>query len=427
MMKKVLFLLLLVEIFGTAYADSWSWPQEKDYYCENKRFVAHVTPPKYPEKTGSLLEVFEVQKDQRTSLWRCKPGNKVAPVEVYISNNGRYVVTNNEWHRVGYGDFVVAFYGKNGLIKNYSMEEVLHLSGDNSKFELFRLIPHSASSRWWDEDAIKFFDTYNDKLYYCIWLHLFDRWVAWNPANGKEIPVEKGMTEAWNSKARSWAIKQIQGKTPGEKPYEFLGNLKYPDDRRYVERLLSSKQFRRTSYSTQEKHLLRYTAGCSERLLAERILARWDGRTTKKRAPSTMPLHYLGKLEGTVTLPVTDNPRDATLWIYLIPDNIPEDQWHKQPPVQRLVASFADYSFKRFDLEYTRKFPFCITTITPGRYRVKVFLDKTKPLSKYTDEIFLPRQGDYQSDESPIISIEAGESANGMKIDCTRKVIDGTD
>jgi len=427
MMKKILFLLLFVKTFGAAYADEWPWPQEKDYYSENKRFVAHVTPPKYPEKTGSLLEVFETKKAQKTSLWRCKLGNKVAPVEVYMSNNGRYVVTNNEWHEVGYGDFVLAFYDKNGLIKNYAMEEILHLSGDNSNFELFRLIPHSASSRWWDENAIKFFDTYNGKQYFCIWLHLFDRWIACNPANGKEIRVEEEMIEGWNRKARLWAIKQIEEKTPGEKPYEFLGNLKNPADRRYVEQLLSSKHFSQTSQKSKENHLLRYTAGSTERLLAERILARWDGRTTEKRAASTMPLHYLGKLEGTVTLPVTDNPRNATLWIYLIPDNIPEGQWHKQPPVQRLVASFADYSLKRFDLEYTRKFPFCISTITPARYRVKAFLDTTKPLSKYTDKIYLPRQGDYQSNESAILRIKAGEIADDITIVCTRKVIDGTD
>lgn len=426
-MKKLFSLFLVVMTFGATYADEWAWPQEKDYYSENKQFVAHITPPKYPQKTKSFLEVFEIKDAKKAALWQCKLCNEVAPVETFVSNDGRYVVTNNEWHRVGYGDFVVAFYNKNGLIKNYTMEEILHLSDDIGLLELSRLIPHSASSRWWDENAIKFFDTYKGKLYFCIWLHLFDRWIAWNPADGQEIQVDDEMVEAWNCKARSWAVKQIRENVPGDTPYEFLGKLKNPDDRPFIENLLSNTSFSQTSQKSQKNRLLQYTAGSTERSLAERILANWDGRTTEQHASSKPPLYYLGKLEGIVTLPETNNPRNATLCIYLIPGTAPEDQWHKLPLVQRLVVSFDDYNLKRFDLEYTRKFPFCISTITPGQYRVKAVLDKTEPLSKFTDRIYLPGQGDYQSEETPVVTVKAGEIVEGIKIDCTQKVTDGTD
>ncbi|MHC4322757.1 MAG: hypothetical protein ACYSUX_00625 [Planctomycetota bacterium] len=427
-MKKILiFLFVVFTSNNIVNADEWPWPQEENYYSENKKFVAHVTPPKYPEKTGSLLEVFEITNSQRVSLWQCKLLNDVAPVEVFVSNDGMYVITNNEWHKVGYGNYVVAFYGKNGLIRNYSMEQVLHLPGDISAGELFQLVPHSASSRWWDRNAIKFFDTYNGRLYFCIWLHLFDRWIAWNPANGKEIQVDNEMVKAWNSRARIWAVKQLQEKQSGNAPYEFLGKQKIPEDRPLIEQLLSNEHFTQTGRRSQNNHLLRYTAGSSKRSLAERILASWDGRATEKRSSSDRPLYYLGKLEGVVTLPETDDPNNATLWIYLIPDTIPEGQWHKQPPIQCLVASFNSYSFKRFDLKYTRKFPFCITTITPGQYRVKAVLDKTPPLSKSDRRMYRPEPGDYENIESPIINIQAGKTTKDLVINCITKVEDTDD
>jgi hypothetical protein len=422
-MKKILIFLFVVFMSNNiVIADEWPRPQEKDYHSENKKFVAHVKPPEYPGKTGSLLEVCEITNSQRVSLWRSKLLNEVAPVEVFVSNDGMYVITNNEWYKVGYGDYVVAFYGKNGLIRNYSMEQVLHLPGDISSVKLFNSVPHSASSRWWDRNAIKFFDTYNGRLCFYIWLHLFDRWIAWNPVNGKEIKVDNEMVKAWNSKARLWAIKQLREKQPGNAFYEFLGKLKIPEDRPLIEQLLSNEHFTQTSQRSQNNRLLQYTSGSTERFLAERILASWDGKATEKRVSSEHPLYYLGKLEGVVTLPETDDPNNATLWIYLIPDTIPEDQWHKQPPIQHLVASFNSYSFRRFDLKYTKNFPFCITTITPGQYRVKAVLDKTPPLSKLESRMYRPEPGDYENIESPIINIQAGETTEDIIINCIKKI-----
>jgi hypothetical protein len=427
-MNKRLALLTLFAVVAAmkmVHADEWPAATVKDYFSTSGKFVAHVTPARLNEQ--SLLEVFEMKVTERAAVWQCKLGNKVAPVEVYVSNDGRYVVTNNEWHRVGYGDLVVAFYGKDGPIKNYSMEEVLRLPSDISNSELRRLVPHSVSSRWWDENSIKFFDTYNGKLHFCIWLHLFDRWIAWNPADGEEVRIDDEMVEKWNSTARSWAIQQIQEKSSGDSPYEFLGKLRYPDDRSLVEKLLSDEHFSLSGPTSQGNHLIRYTAASAKRLLAERLLAKWDGRPVQEHASSRQPLRYLGKLEGIVTLPKTTDPNNATLWIYVIPSTTSEGRWHKQPLVQRLVVSFADYGLKRFSLEYVRKFPLGISTVTPGQYRMKAVLDKTEPLSKFTDRICLPRQGDYQSHESPIICVKAGEIVDDITIDCTQKVIDGPD
>ena len=435
-MKKA-FLILFVVIPGikAVYADSWSWPTEKDYFSENTRFVAHITPPKYLKEDKPLLEVFEIKDTQRVSLFRYKIYYMRAPLEVYVSDDGGYVVTVNEHGKVGYGDHVVAFYGKKGRIKNYSMEEILHLPKNISNMELFELVPHSTTSRWWDRNSIKFLDKYSPSLYFCIWLDLFDRWIAWNTTSGKEVRVDDKMMKRWNNKARLWSREEIKKKSRGDAPYKFLGNLKNPEDRHLIEKLLSDEKFSiegsrsrtvrpSSAGSPPIYHLERYYSSSSNRLLAEQILANWDGRPAYQRTSSKQPLYYLGKVKGMVLLPKTDTPKEAALWLYLVPTSIPQEQWHKKPPVQHLMKNFTDYGFRNFDLEFTAKFPFAIAAVTPGQYRIKAVLDKTKPLSKRTDSIYVPQPGDYQSLGSTVITIEVGKTVDNIIIDCTHEVTD---
>ena len=438
-MKKILVLLFVVTaLVKVTYADSWGWPTEKDYFSENGKFVAHVTPPQYLKKDKSLFEVFEIKDTQRIPLWQCKMGNERAPVEVYVSDDGKHVVSCNEWGKVGYGDYVVAIYSKDGLIRNYSMEEILHLPKDINRMELFRLIPHSTTSRRWDENSIKFFDTSAGKLYFCVWLHFFDRWIAWNPANGEEVKVDDKMIKIWNNKARLWSVKEIEKKYHGDTPYELLGKLRDPSDRSLIEKLLSDEKFSQISSSSRTLkppgadnkpvyRLERYCSSSARRLLAERILENWDGKTPDKRDSFGHPLYYLGAAEGIVKLPNTDNTRDGTLWIYLIPRSINKDKWYEKLPVHRLVVSFSDFSFRNFDIEHTQEFPFGIIGVTPGEYWIKAVLGKTKPPSKIPDIIYLPRQDDYQNTDSPIIIVKAGETVENITIDCIHKVADGID
>ena len=307
-MRKIpVLLFLVVALSGVTCADDWPWPTEKDCFSENGKFVAHVTPPKYLKKDQPILEVFKVEQARRVPFWQCRLGNEKAPLEVYVSDDGRYVVTINEHGKVGYGDHVVAFYNHNGRIKNYSLEEILHLPKNTSERELSHLIPHSTTSRWWDRNSIKFFDAYASNLCFCAWLHLFDRWVAWNPTNSEEIKVDDKMVEQWNNKARLWSIKQIEEKSPYDTSYEFLGKLKNPHDRSLIEELLSDEDFHTSNSRNRSKtskdgeriySLIQYTAVSHKRLLAERILAHWDEKPVDRHTSSEEFLYNLGKVKA---------------------------------------------------------------------------------------------------------------------------------
>jgi len=76
--------------------------------------------------------------------WTATLSNSVAPVSALVSDSGRYVVTFDNWHQVGYGNDVVAVYdGSNGkpLLK-YRLEDLLNNE------ELCQ-VKCSVSSRWW--------------------------------------------------------------------------------------------------------------------------------------------------------------------------------------------------------------------------------------------------------------------------------------
>src|SRR4030042_717555 len=124
------FLVCLTILSNPLSADSWAPPTEKDYYSPNKECVAHVTPAK--DNSKAVLEVSRIRGAEKTPLWQCSLGNEGAPQYVFLTGDGQYVATVNENSsraHGGMGDYVVAFYTKTGLVKNYSLEQILHYTG----------------------------------------------------------------------------------------------------------------------------------------------------------------------------------------------------------------------------------------------------------------------------------------------------------
>ena len=129
-MKRLLVsftLFFILAGYNNTCVGRWGLPREKDYFSENEVFVGHVTPADGTKK--AFLEVSKVKDTERAPLWQCTLGNEGTPEEVFVSNDGNYVATLNEVSRRvprGRGDYVIAFYNKDRLIKNYSLEQILH-------------------------------------------------------------------------------------------------------------------------------------------------------------------------------------------------------------------------------------------------------------------------------------------------------------
>jgi hypothetical protein len=439
-------LVMVAVVAGAAgidctYADSWLLASQRDYVSENGDFSAQVIPA--AEKRKPKLRVFGIEGTSKRPLWQCELKNKVAPVEVFTSDDGKYVVANDEWGGIGYGEFVVAFYGSSGLIKNYSMEEVLHLPEDITSEELWRLVPHTISSRHWYKDSIKFLYRWSGNSYFCVWLGLFERWAVWNMANGDEVGGNNQLIEKLNRKARRWALQRITERPYDETAYRFLGYLKDPNDRPVIEELLSAREFGfkilppkvgKKPDVAAGRWLKHITCFAPKRLLAERILAEWDSRAVEDRQPSDQLYHYLGKVCGVVKLPEvpgrgkakSNKFEESTFCIYLIPVTDGRIKADTSSWFQKLAIGFDRYTYKNYKL--TEHFAFSIEGVTPGQYRLKAVLGKAKPFNFYAGRVPSPAQeGDFESLESHTITVRPGHIVEDIVIDCTKQVVKRTD
>jgi TonB family protein len=164
---RLVFLLLAVASCASpALADSWAMPSEKVYRSPNGRYQFRVTPKALESQLAYFDDKVKGNPDAgarrdvqdpacRGSLARRTPErrwskvwsgplvNEVSPVDALVSNDGRYVVTFDNWHSVGLGKDVVAIYDATGrAIHTFGLEDLLPES------YLARL-PRSVSSRWW--------------------------------------------------------------------------------------------------------------------------------------------------------------------------------------------------------------------------------------------------------------------------------------
>ena len=161
-------LLLIVFVCGSVRADSWMLPEKRKYYSADKKYCVEVIP----KKLESQLAFFEDKSAGRNDAGAAKGVknnrakaivyyrgsigysktaefpllNEVSPVNALISGDGRYVVTFDNWHMVGYGDNVVVIYRADGtLVRKFGLAD-LFTENDIKTFK------HTVSSIWWGDN-----------------------------------------------------------------------------------------------------------------------------------------------------------------------------------------------------------------------------------------------------------------------------------
>jgi len=412
MRNLICLLVIIAALAGTAYPDEWARPTEEDYFSPGKRFVAHVTPAKGDAK--ARLEMFRLDDSDRIGIWQCALGNEGVPMYVFITDDGQYVATvneNNDRVHGGMGDYVVAFYDKTGLIKNYPLEEILHYTGPPNRLgiskELRHLVSRSKSGRSWAAMPM-FFDKHQGRLYFCVWLYGGKYFLAWDATSGAEVKVTDEFKERWNEKGRQWALTEgIKSRYYGL-AVDFLLMLRRPEDRKAIESLLRSeaKFYSHAAHDSRTK---------------VQALAKWDEQTSaSKNGSGKNP--YFGAVSGTIRLPEAPGPDKSHLCLYLIRGDSVPDNWYKSVPVHRVTEYFWKYSYHNVEWPGA-EIPFRIQGVAPGKYTLKAVWDKAGPRTFGDDYIKGPPQkGDYQSKAGPTIIVSAGKKIEDVNIDCTDKV-----
>lgn len=172
-----LFFLCVVVVFVAicpVRADDWPPPVEKTVCSANGAFCLKITPKMLPGQLAYLRKVERKggnkkkeknvckgefftrdNKGNLSALWIVQLVNEDSPVSAIVSDDGKYVVTFDNWGTVGLGDNVVAIYrgGDGGLVKKLALADFI-TEEDISN------LSRSVSSIWWGgKHAID-----NDKL-----------------------------------------------------------------------------------------------------------------------------------------------------------------------------------------------------------------------------------------------------------------------
>ena len=172
MVKKYLILALLVLNTIYVFADTWLPPKIKTIYSVNKEYMLTVYPREYPKnyftakyqrqyKKGKVKDtikpchaiLYHTSDSDTIEIWNKPLVNNVSPVNAIVANDGKSVITIDDWHSKGFKHTFV-IYGEGGeLIGDFELKDI-------SPFPLEQY-GRSVSSIDWDE-KVEYLD--NDRV-----------------------------------------------------------------------------------------------------------------------------------------------------------------------------------------------------------------------------------------------------------------------
>jgi hypothetical protein len=165
-MIKQFFILLTMLVISIVYADTWALPTKWECFSKNKIYRLTVIPRDLnsqlayfkdkcddkEKKAGQLKDgkqkctgilAKKASSGEYNTVWKITLVNDVSPTGAMVTDDGKYVITFNNWHQVGYGPDTVVIYSSSGkLIKQFALRDFL-------AEEEYNRLPRSVSSIWW--------------------------------------------------------------------------------------------------------------------------------------------------------------------------------------------------------------------------------------------------------------------------------------
>lgn len=393
-------LSLIVICLGGAnllFADRWAAPTIQEYYSANGKYVVITKPGSRGQSPNAT--VYQIEKDNRILHWQSNLTNTRGPVKAFVSNDGEYVITLDNWSRVGYGEDVIAFYNSDGQIKRYSLEEAtLDFFIGIEKPRFISYFSRTASSRWWRDNSITLINKTGKSACFGIWLDWARRWFVWRIHDGMPIKLEPCEKMEWDAMGREWAKRHIKEDKSMTSCFLFLGYLKDPRDRVFIEQQLASKDFKKSRGGSLSSPIRR---------AADLSLAFWDGlfdNINNSKKILNNEYFFLGNVNFSVQLPHGAKTGDGQVVVVIYSEDKSPEKWETSKTDYKLIKSFM---YQGGEGRVHKEIIFQLYGITPGRYWVKVLWDKMPPF-KYN----LWKKDDtkaWQAIDLPDISLESGD------------------
>jgi hypothetical protein len=179
-MRVLLIAILFFPLAYFSFGDEWIAPTKQVIYSQNRLFCLVIQPSIIPKGYEKELEKRKNNPDKYLSkplkdtiipciatlyrtntwasvfggqvIWSKKLENPLSPYSAFISNDGKYVVTFDDWGKLGYGENVLVIYGESGnLLNKYKLHEVL----PSNTIELLETV----TSIWWYQGV----ETYSER------------------------------------------------------------------------------------------------------------------------------------------------------------------------------------------------------------------------------------------------------------------------
>jgi hypothetical protein len=139
-----------------ACADRWLPPETDTVMSRDGGYRLTIEPASFEgpategdHTTDRAVGVLERRNDadEWEPVWTANLLNPLAPVSALIADDGRHVVTLDNWGAVGRGDHVIAIYGEGGtVIRSYRLDDLLPP-------DYIAALSHSVSSTAWRNEA----------------------------------------------------------------------------------------------------------------------------------------------------------------------------------------------------------------------------------------------------------------------------------
>ena len=132
-------------------ADAWPGARPQAFASANRTFVFKTQPPRLANWSGKAQgTVVTISGGSEAVIWSRELLN--IPVQAFITDDGKHVVTCDTWAKLGY-DHALVIYGDQGVvIADYNLERLL------SADEIATSVSRTATTRPWLNGATIAFD-----------------------------------------------------------------------------------------------------------------------------------------------------------------------------------------------------------------------------------------------------------------------------